>query len=164
MVNPNAAGYLWAPGNTIRWGTNNVAGSTWANAGFGDTFSGYTTFSFFPDYSSECQAAYGDSGGAVFRKDGTSWQLAGIIGGLGSYSGQPANTAVYGNNTYYADLSVYRPQIVAVVPEPGTVGLAVAAVATGILGRGLRRRSRSKPWPGSKRRMVRAENLERRAL
>ncbi len=140
--NPNAAGYAWGTGHAIRWGTNVVTGTTWANAGSGDAVSAYTTFDWFNDYSSECQAAYGDSGGAVFRKNGTSWQLAGITLGVADYSGQPANTAVYGNNTFFADLSVYRDQIVTItaVPEPGTVGLAVAAAATGILGRGRRRR------------------------
>jgi hypothetical protein len=41
-------------------------------------------------------------------------------------------TAVCGNNTYMADLSYYRSQIVAVVPEPGAamlVGMALAAGA-----------------------------------
>lgn len=138
----NADGFVWGTGHAIRWGTNVVTGTTWANAGFGDAVSAYTTFDFFNDYSSECQAAYGDSGGAVFSKNGTSWQLAGIMLGVASYSGQPNNTAVYGNRTFFADLSAYRDQIVTItaVPEPGTVGLAIAAVATGILGRGLRRR------------------------
>jgi hypothetical protein len=140
--NPNADGYAWGTGHAIRWGTNIVAGTTWANTGYGDAVSTYTTFDFFDDYSSECQAAYGDSGGAVFRKDDTSWQLAGIMLGVAGYSGQPTNTAVYGNRTFSADLSIYRDQIVTItaVPEPGTVGLAVAAVATGFLSRGRRRR------------------------
>lgn len=149
-----ADGYAWGAGHTIRWGTNVISGTTWVNMNpeYDEqlqeyvnplhAYTAYTTFDLFLDPSSESQAAYGDSGGAVFRKDGSGWQLAGIILGVAGHSGQPANTAVYGNRTFFADLSVYRDQIVAItaVPEPGTVGLVVAAAATGILGRGLRRR------------------------
>ncbi len=94
--------------------------------------------------SSYAQAVPGDSGGAVFYKNGSLWELAGIMHATSSAhpSQDKWTTVAYGQYTYIADLSVYRDQIVAItaVPEPGTVGLAVAAAATGILGRGLRRR------------------------
>lgn len=89
------------------------------------------------------QAVPGDSGGAVFYKNGSLWELAGIMHGSSTFSGQNKWTTVaYDQYTYSADLSVYRDQIVEItaVPEPGTVGLAVAAVATGFFSRGLRRR------------------------
>lgn len=93
--------------------------------------------------STYAQAVPGDSGGAVFYKNGSLWELAGIMHATSAYPGQDKwATVAYGQYTYIADLSVYRSQIVTItaVPEPGTVGLAVAAAATGILGRGLRRR------------------------
>lgn len=146
-VSPNFDGFAWGTGHAIRWGTNVVDGTAWVNMKPQNVpplhaYSVFTTFDWMSEASSECQATYGDSGGAVFRKNGTLWELAGIIIGVGPFSGQPSNTAVYGNRTYFADLSAYREQIVTItaVPEPGTVGLAVAAAATGILGRGLRRR------------------------
>ena len=58
---------------------------------------------------------------AVFAKHGGQWQLAGIMVTVDAYSAQPSPelTAVFGNETFMADLSYYRNQIVAVVPEPG---------------------------------------------
>jgi len=50
-----------------------------------------------------------------------------------AYSGQPSPglTAVFGTQTYMADLSYYRNQIVTVVPEPGAATLAGMALAVG---------------------------------
>lgn len=50
-----------------------------------------------------------------------------------AYSWQPSPglTAVFSNNTYMADLSYYRSQIVAVVPEPSAAMLAGMALAGG---------------------------------
>lgn len=130
-VNPNAGGYAWATSRAMRWGTNAISGTgVWLNAGFGDSYSVRTTFNDFAGDSSEGQAAESDSGGGVFHKNGSSWELAGIMLAVDSLSGQPANTAVFGNNTFIADLSYYRPQIVAVVPEPAALAmLAAGAVA-----------------------------------
>jgi hypothetical protein len=47
---------------------------------------------------------------------------------------------VYGNVTYAADLSFYRPQIMAIVPEPQPIVLAVTAVGGLLIARSLRRR------------------------
>jgi hypothetical protein len=71
------------------------------------------------------------------------WQLAGIIYSVEGFSGQPNPifTAVFGNETLLADLSFYRPQIVAVVPEP-PAGL-LAAGAAGWIAAAARRRRRS---------------------
>lgn len=141
-VNPNAAGYQWGSTRTMRWGTNTSAGSTWINTGpsNGDTFTFATTFSDIVGDSSEAQAATGDSGGAVFRKNGATWELAGIMLAVDSYSGQPGSTAVYGNDTFIADLSFYRPQILSVVPEPATGTLMVVGTATAALAWLCRRR------------------------
>lgn len=139
----SAAGYFWDTSRTKRWGTNTTSGAGWINAGYGDSFTLSTNFSYAPGDSFEAQAAEGDSGGATFRKNGATWELAGIMLAVNSYSGQPAETAVYNNSTFSADLSFYRPQIMAVVPEPATGTLAVAGATAAALA-WLRRRRRSR--------------------
>lgn len=123
----NVAGYQWAATRTMRWGTNTITANTWLDYTVSTPVSVYaaaTTFNFSPSYSAEAQAAAGDSGGAVFHKNGSTWELAGIMLSTGQFSGQPAATAVFGNVTYSADLSFYRSQIVQVVPEPSGVVIA----------------------------------------
>jgi hypothetical protein len=56
----------------------------------------------------EMQAINGDSGGPVFYKRGSQWELAGIINAQFVYEGQPELTAIYGNATTMADLSRYN--------------------------------------------------------
>ncbi len=127
----NAAGYKTLGSRAMRWGTNDVAAAgLWIDDGFGDTLMLGTTFTDLGSPSNEAQAAYGDSGGGVFRKNGSTWELAGIILTVGGYSGQPdpGANAIYGDATYAADLSFYRSQIVTIVPEPSApAGLAAAA-------------------------------------
>lgn len=145
----DAAGYKTLATRAMRWGTNNVSGSAlWIDDGFGDTFMLATTFNDLGPPSNEAQAAYGDSGGAVFRKNGSTWELAGTILTVGGYSGQPdpGANAIYGDATYAADLSYYRSQIVTIVPEPASLAAValVAAAACSITraGRGPRGRGR----------------------
>jgi len=128
----NAAGYLWDSSRTMRWGTNTVAAAVWIDYFIDNPKSAYafeTIFDVSNNYSAEAQAATGDSGGGVFRKNGGSWELTGIMLVVDAYSGQPTNTAVFGNSTYSADLSFYRSQIMAVVPEPSAVALAAIGTA-----------------------------------
>jgi hypothetical protein len=139
----NAAGYKTLSTRTMRWGTNTIsAADVWLDAGYGDAKMLGTTFTDSGVYSSEAQAAYGDSGGGVFHKNGSSWELSGMILTVAGYSGQPdpGANAVYGNVTYAADLSFYRPQIMAIVPEPQPIVLAVTAVGGLLIARSLRRR------------------------
>ena len=139
----NAAGYKTLSSRTMRWGTNTVSGTgIWIDAGFGDAKALKTTFDGFPFYSTEAQAASGDSGGAVFRKQGSTWELSGLMLAVGGYSGQPdpGANAVFGNVTYAADLSFYRPQIMAIVPEPASIVLVVTAAGGLVVARSLRRR------------------------
>jgi secreted trypsin-like serine protease len=77
--------------------------------------------------ANEGQAATGDSGGAIFFKNGTTWELAGMIDAIGTLTDQPGSTAVYGDFTNAADIATYRSQIVSVsnVPEPGPSALLV---------------------------------------
>ncbi len=141
-ASPNAAGYQELASRSMRWGTNTVESVNWDAIDGLDVAGLRTDFTFSQFYSNEAQAAVGDSGGGVFRKNGSVWELAGIMLGVGTYSGQPAGTAVFGNITAIADLSVYRSQIMQVVPEPGAITLAIGGlVVAAFFGRG-----RPRPW------------------
>lgn len=68
-----------------------------------------------PDISSiagvlphEAQVVDGDSGSAVFYKNGGQWQLAGIVNTMLTYTNQSKDKAVYGNGSTFADLSYYN--------------------------------------------------------
>jgi hypothetical protein len=136
-TNVAAAGYSYEATRAMRWGTNTISDATWLQYNIGtqqnpdlrEVRSLVTTFTLSNDYSDEAQATTGDSGGGVFYKNGPNWQLAGVMVAAAGYSGQPANTAVFGNSTFIADLSVYRPQILAVVPEPSSLVLAALGIA-----------------------------------
>jgi hypothetical protein len=62
-----------------------------------------------------------------FNNSGTT-ELAGLMVTIASYSGQPAETSVYGNLTYAADIAQYRNQILVVIPEPSTLVLTLIAM------------------------------------
>ena len=68
----------------------------------------------------EGQAVSGDSGGAVLYYDGANWVLSGMMVAVRTFDNQPggASTAVLGNATLIADLSYYRAEIFAAIPEP----------------------------------------------
>jgi len=108
------SGYLWNDSSKIlRWGTNQVSqtGSWFPDYyGYGYVWAFQTTFDATGG-SNECQAALYDSGGGVFYKNGSDWELAGII----LYTDQPntnyPSSAVYGYDTYMADISEVRAQI-----------------------------------------------------
>jgi hypothetical protein len=142
----NAVGYNLLSTRAMSWGVNTVAESGTVTVNGLAVSAMRTQFDpglFSNPLGYEGQATIGDSGGPVFRPNGSLWELAGIMVGVTpAYSGQPDAVLLGDSDTYIADLSAYRDQIVTItaVPEPGTVGLAVAAAATGILGRGLRRR------------------------
>lgn len=131
----NAQGYKWDSGQALRWGTNNISafggGSTTNDFddGFGNVMAFRTNFT---NLASEAQAGFGDSGGGVFWKVGGQWQLGGIMLFTGNLDGQPANTAVFGDETYAANLATYRTEITSIVPEPSAVTLTLlgAALAT----------------------------------
>jgi hypothetical protein len=71
----------------------------------------------FDNLSDEGQAIAGDSGGAVFIKRGETWELAGMMNFVQLFENQPAGTAVLGNRSLAADLSVYHDQIQALVTQ-----------------------------------------------
>ncbi len=147
-----AAGYAWGSTSVVRWGTNRV---TAINVNAGGTLSTATTFDDTLNVH-EAQAARGDSGGAVFYKNGSVWELSAImfsVGAntgsslLGGFDGQPADTAIYqyptdpdaGSTTFAAQVSTYRTAILGAVPEPSTAMLASLAA----LALSLRRPSRA---------------------
>jgi hypothetical protein len=134
-------GYKWDGSFLKRWGANVVEGTkiiTYEN--------GVKTSVLFTQFRmGRAQATVGDSGGGVFLDDGT---LAGIMISVSQVSGQPANTSIFSpgmvrSETYVADVSVYRAQILAAiaaapVPEPGVarlLGLALLAACGGMVAR-----------------------------
>ena len=140
-------GYYWDYTQTIRWGSNNLNSTpVVVDDGAGTTTMVRTSFTAGVD--GEAQGAAGDSGGGLFYKNGSNWQLLGITLTVDNFAGQPStvspsdiqhDSAVFGNNTYYADLAAYKPQIDAVVPEPG-IGTLFVTCAGLMLGTARRRK------------------------
>lgn len=124
-----ADGYAWGSGSTMRWGTNAISGTSSYNIGTGNTTSLYTVFDAV---SGEAQGASGDSGGAAFHLNGSTWELVGIMGAVATYSGQPGSTSVFGNTTHLASIPAYYSAIVTAIPEPSDVALWFAASAAGL--------------------------------
>jgi len=121
-----ATGYKYAAGNTKRWGTNTVSvGLFEEDAGYGKTRLFGCDFTQLGGTTYESQVANGDSGGAVFD---SSNRLVGIMDLKGTFEGQPNESAVFGNESYFADIATYQSQIAAVVPEPAALGLLGAAL------------------------------------
>jgi hypothetical protein len=140
--NPPKTGFRWLGPKTLRWGTNRVAGHDTVPGQYNVvTESWYTFFDESgPSYTTdEAQGAEGDSGGAVFAKQGGNWELAGIMHGINLWpgdpevpgSGQQLNSALYGNATVFADLSFYRDDIMdlTLVPEPGGALMLASGIA-----------------------------------
>lgn len=140
--NPNRDGYKYATGLTLRWGTNQVVDDgdpdpghqfILPDVGSGSTIGFGTVFDSGLPTAHEAQAATGDSGGAVYYKSGGQWQLAGIMVDAFGFNDQPNQTAVFGNASGIADLSVYRKQIVSITGVPEPSGIALAGLALGTL-------------------------------
>lgn len=100
----------------MRWGTNQVS-----ELGLDPTD---TTQAIVLDFTkpgepgataNEGQAVLGDSGGAVFAKNGSAWELAGVLFGAAQFEGQDPASSLDGNLSIAADLSYYRSQIIPVV-------------------------------------------------
>jgi len=125
-------GWEWAAERTKRWGTNliggvvagggplPVAGILVANGSdLTQTLVTEFTQNAPPEDSPhESQGAGDDSGGGLFIEtfEGSGvWELAGIAWARTAQSGQPAETSIYGNDTFYVDLSYYRAKILEVV-------------------------------------------------
>lgn len=134
----NAAGYQTLNTRSMRWGTNTVAANgLWVatDAESSLDVKSFTTSFEFGTNPDEAQAVLGDWGGAVFVKNGTAWELGGVMFSNAGYSGQPSPdvTAVIGNETFIADISAYSPQILSIVPEPSPFALLALPAALAFL-------------------------------
>lgn len=130
----NASGYAYS-GSGKRYGFNTLDSLSTYNVGTG------LTTAYVADFDAivgESQGAPGDSGGAVFFKNGSNWELVGIMGAVAGYNSQPGSTAVFGNVTYYASVPVYYSFIAdaiglpVAVPEPADFALAGGALVLGV--------------------------------
>jgi len=128
--NINAEGFLTTGTKEIRWGENALDSVNETIAyGFGDVRSIFTSFDL-GESSQEAQAVSGDSGGAVLHHDGTGWVLSGMMVAVGTLENQPggSTSAVIGDITASADLSFYRNEILAIIPEPSASAMGIIAV------------------------------------
>jgi hypothetical protein len=103
------SGWSWLGSAAQRWGTNNVS-QTAFDLNLGGTPVRSLGLAFNNVGGTEAIGTVGDSGGAAF----VGSNLAGILVAIWSYGGQAAQTSVYGNGTYVADLSYYRSQILSI--------------------------------------------------
>ena len=128
------SGYLYAAGNTKRWGTNLVSGgNTIVDITFGKTIAFSSTFDAIGGTgNNEGMVADGDSGGAAFVGSDT---LAGILNAKVTYQNQPNGTALFGNEFYMVDVASYRPEIMTVIPEPSSLLLLGGVLFSAFLGR-----------------------------
>jgi hypothetical protein len=112
------------------------SGKRWGEALYTSTFD-YTLGSvtqtgvatLFVGATGSSQAAGGDSGGAIFFHNGTSWGLLGIISAVSTLESQPANTAVTFNQTLGVSLPAYQTALLAAIPEPGHYALGAGALS-----------------------------------
>ena len=127
----NFAGYQTLESSAMRWGTNTVSATDVWVGNAPDVKSFATTFNALSLDDNEAQAVLGDSGGAVFTKKESAWELSGVMFSVAGFEEQPsaATTPVFGNATYSADLSYYAPQIMSIIPEPSTYALLALSAA-----------------------------------
>jgi secreted trypsin-like serine protease len=94
----------------MHWGTNQVATKDAISPGPGGTSTRVFGTRFREEGATpdESQAGPGDSGGPVFVKTAKGYELAGIMLAI---SGQHPKAAIFGDQTYIADLAIYRDAI-----------------------------------------------------
>lgn len=145
----------WGDASTsaLRWGLNAPLDALTINySGYSmealRTIAGADGVAFDPDGlgAAEGAAALFDSGSALFQKIDDVWFLIGVGAAV-----QNANFSIYGDDkvagagrgdaNYFARVSTYEADIVAVIPEPATVSLfaAGALIAGAVLHRRRRR-------------------------
>jgi hypothetical protein len=128
------SGFYWSYGTTKSWGNNkvNLGGTTTINVGYGNLttfvcdFTSPGTLGPGSQTSDEAQVSFGDSGGGVFQKNGSLWQLVGILDAEANQVNQQAGTAVYGDKTYMADIATYQSQIAAVLAAQPVPNLSIS--------------------------------------
>ena len=109
-----ARGYSLASTSHMAWGESRVAGSTLIS---NNTVMLATNFSSSAG-PFEAQVVTGDSGGGVFTQVGGAWQLTGVIDAEKLLTNQPSDTVVFGDQSYFANLSTYRDQIESILNTP----------------------------------------------
>ena len=116
---PLREGWLWGPGASMRWGTNRVESLLDESVVGTRAFASDFTKPGEPDFTThEAHAVVGDSGGAAFAKNGSDWELAGVLFGTFQHTGQDPQSSLDGNLHFASDLSYFRSQIIATVrPE-----------------------------------------------
>lgn len=128
------SGFYWSFGATRSWGNNkvNLGGTSVINAGSGNVtafncdFTSPGTLGPAAQTSDEAQVSVGDSGGGVFQKSGSVWQLVGILDAEMTQVNQQPNTSVYGDKTYMADIATYQSQITAVLAAQPVPNLSIS--------------------------------------
>ena len=107
-------GYRTQATQSVRWGQGLATLTNFDTAsGFGDVLSFQSSFNPDLDIENLSQGVRGDSGGGVFQKNGGVWELIGMIHAVSLLENQPGGTrsAIYGGETYIADLLQYSDQI-----------------------------------------------------
>jgi hypothetical protein len=122
----DAHGYTTTSSAGKRWGDAYVGGTANYTLG-GVTSNG--VFTTFDPLTGSSQAAVGDSGGAMFSYNGSSWELAGILSAVATFEGQPAGTAMVGNLTFGVNIANYRSAILTAIPEPADFAVWISAAA-----------------------------------
>ena len=118
-------GYGGASGQASEsWGTNTV----YSRTQYPVSVSGYQSIDFATLNSGQNYASVvlGDSGGGVFMKIGSTWQLAGISEAIISYTSTNPLTGTNYTGSAFVQLGTYNAQISAIVnavPEPSFAGL-----------------------------------------
>jgi len=137
-------GFYWSTTEFKSWGNNkvDVGGVTVINAWYGNLSvftTDFTTRGTTGAMSDECQAASGDSGGAVFALINSKWQLVGMIDAINVLPSQPSNSSVYGNMTYAADIATYRNQLLSLMALTNSPKLSISVSGSNV----------TVCWPGS---------------
>lgn len=136
----NASGYTESTPNVLRWGNNKTttpiggapgSATTVINTGSGNTSVFASTFDTGV-LDSEMQLSSGDSGGGVFDASNV---LLGINDVPIPFQNQPADTAIFGDQSVYVDVATYHDQITALLPEPSAVCVLALGAAAGLLRR-----------------------------
>jgi hypothetical protein len=127
-----AGGWEWTTPSFKRWGTNLLGGvvpggGIFPVATIEVAAGGNVTHTLVTDFTDnapvgqsphEAHIALGDSGCGLFMETANGsgvWEIAGIGILRTEETGQPAETAIYGNDALFADLTRYRDQILEIV-------------------------------------------------
>ena len=93
IVASESKGWKWGTGDSVkRWGENDVFAITDEGAGLGEMIVATFDRGAAPN---EAHLSVGDSGGAVFIQDGTTWKLAGINYSVSGSFSNAANGTVF---------------------------------------------------------------------